>query len=267
MIKLPVFPLRSLHPNLGDNIGDSSNANVRPYRMYIAYLDESTPQESKYHVVGGLLLHDGVFDDLEWCLSAVIESCVPEGMRKTFEFHASELHNRRGLFKDMTQPQVKDILESCVGMIANLAPPIFYAAIDNDKHKLSMFGNAPPVTVGFRDCLDGLEIWFERNASKELGMVVFDNIDSKDVRMQVLTAYREYRARVTSAGGSRGKLKHLHDDLYFGDSAYSYGIQAADVCAYLINRHLNGRENTEYLYEELEPAIVHAKLIPDSNFG
>jgi hypothetical protein len=43
--------------------------------------------------------------------------------------------------------------------------------------------------------------------------------------------------------------------MYFGDSAHSVGIQLADICTFLICRHLEGKEDTEYLYKGIEPHI------------
>ena len=44
--------------------------------------------------------------------------------------------------------------------------------------------------------------------------------------------------------------------MYFGDSADSIGIQAADMCAFLIRRHLAGKQESEWLYKIIEPLIL-----------
>jgi len=54
----------------------------------------------------------------------------------------------------------------------------------------------------------------------------------------------------------RGILEHLHDDMYFGDSKFSKGIQLADVCALVIGRHLLEYSDTEDLYQKLSKNIV-----------
>jgi Protein of unknown function (DUF3800) len=52
------------------------------------------------------------------------------------------------------------------------------------------------------------------------------------------------------------ELSNLIDDMYFGDSADSVGIQAVDMCAFLIRRHLAGKEDSEWLYKIIEPNVT-----------
>lgn len=48
---------------------------------------------------------------------------------------------------------------------------------------------------------------------------------------------------------------NLLDDMYFGDSADSVGIQAADMCAFLVRRHLAGKQDSEWPFKIIEPHI------------
>jgi Protein of unknown function (DUF3800) len=40
--------------------------------------------------------------------------------------------------------------------------------------------------------------------------------------------------------------------MYFGDSRDSVGIQAADMCSFLIRRHLAGKQDSEWLFKIIE---------------
>jgi hypothetical protein len=133
--------------------------------------------------------------------------------------------------------------------------------VDLNKHREGCFGNADPITVGFRMCLDAIRGWMFINAPGEMCIPVFDNVSS-DLRKQLQEAFRACRKPLNTMEGSKGKWDHVVDDLYFGDSAYSVGIQAADVCAFFINRHLHEKKDTEDLYRLLEPHIAYGEVVP-----
>jgi hypothetical protein len=224
--------------------------------VYLGYFDDSMIANPKYQIVGGILLKDTNFNSLELGLGALVEALVPEDRRENFEFHASELSGVVKSFKDLLTDTPKErvaaLLSGCVDMVIGLGTPVFYGAVDVDKLSHTRYGNANPLSVCFRMCLERVERWFEENEKYGLGLIVCDSMSDPKVRDQLQRAYRDYRKPVKSILGDRGLMEHLHDDLYFGDSFYSYGLQAADVCTYLINHHLRGEDDTEHLYRMLE---------------
>jgi Protein of unknown function (DUF3800) len=149
-------------------------------------------------------------------------------------------------------------------MIVALEPPIVYGAIDMDKFSKSIWGNAHPLSVGFRMCAEAVEAWLSTHTTEtdDLGILIIDDTDNKDTKNAIRNAFKDCRSRVRSVeweNEARGQLKHLHDDLYFGDSACSCGIQAADICSYLINRHLNQRHpirSDSFLYFLLQDRAI-----------
>jgi hypothetical protein len=60
-------------------------------------------------------------------------------------------------------------------------------------------------------------------------------------------------------------LGKLHDDMYFGDSSLSVGLQLADVVSFVVLRHLQGKEDTEFLFKQIERNIVFGKIEPESS--
>jgi hypothetical protein len=52
------------------------------------------------------------------------------------------------------------------------------------------------------------------------------------------------------------------DDIYFGDSKDSLGIQIADMCGFIIRRHLSGKTDSEYLYDQIKDDIYLGKVAP-----
>jgi hypothetical protein len=53
-------------------------------------------------------------------------------------------------------------------------------------------------------------------------------------------------------------LPFVHDDMYFGDSKFSIGIQIADLCSYFIAGHLEGDSEKEHFYKLIDPQIISA---------
>jgi hypothetical protein len=59
------------------------------------------------------------------------------------------------------------------------------------------------------------------------------------------------------------RLWHAHDDLYFGDSKESVGLQMADLCNYFVWRHLCGKEDDQGFYKMFAEQIICAKAEPE----
>jgi hypothetical protein len=107
-----------------------------------------------------------------------------------------------------------------------------------------------------------VEDWFAVNAPGELGLMICDDTQNKSHKSAMQNAFHMLRSRMRSMASSRGKLAHLHDDMYFGDSKWSLGIQMADMCSFLIMRHLDGDSDTAEYYNMLAPRIVDHGIEP-----
>jgi hypothetical protein len=99
------------------------------------------------------------------------------------------------------------------------------------------------------------------NAPTDFALFIHDMTTEKAYKEGIQLYFREQRKRLRSLSGDRGPLAHMFDDVYFADSKYSIGVQLADICAYIINRHLCGGDDTG-LYEELRPNIIFSQVEP-----
>ncbi len=59
-----------------------------------------------------------------------------------------------------------------------------------------------------------------------------------------------------------GPLRHVHDEMYFGDSADSVGIQMADLCAYFIAKRLEEDFISEGFYRIIEKQVIVSAVEP-----
>jgi hypothetical protein len=104
-----------------------------------------------------------------------------------------------------------------------------------------------------------------RHVDRQIGMLICDDTKNQGVKTNLQKAFRAYRRRMKSEKHDCGMLGKLHDDMYFGDSSFSVGLQLADVVSFVVLRHLQGKEDTEFLFKQIERNIVFGKIEPESS--
>ena len=92
-------------------------------------------------------------------------------------------------------------------------------------------------------------------------LLISDDGDPK-VKHAMQNTFHVLRKTVMSSPPVYGELPHLHDDMYFGASKFSKGIQLADLCALLISRHLAEYSDTEDLFQKLSKSVVASMVKP-----
>jgi hypothetical protein len=234
--------------------------------VHLVYIDDSSLAK-KRQVLGAVILKDAHFGILEGYLGYTIGEHVPEELQLDFEFHSSELYCGSGPFQTINEKERLQLLNNCIAMIAQTRPAIAHASVEIDKLQRTNYASAIPIDVAFRALLPEVERWFSEKDPTGLGIVICDDTTDKVVKQQMQNTFRENRPRVKALVErgekgepvkiieNRGKLKHIHDAMYFGNSAHSAGLQCADVCSWLILRHLKGDKDTEHWYKKIEPLI------------
>lgn len=255
--------------------------------MHLAYLDDSTlkRKKPKWQVMSGIIIEDKKFKLTEMGVSIVPEMLMPaERMEQFEEFHACELYGGHGVFEGIEQDIRFSAIERLLGMIELLELPIVYGAVDLVRLSTEIYASANPPDICFRACLDGINSWAEQDTAKQihaklgnhienystenmtphvldgllnrLVILVVDECD-KNIRETLHKSYRSLRPprNVTT-------ISNFHDDMYFGDSRYSIGIQLADLCSYFIARHLEGDQETEHFYELIHPHVCSSQVHP-----
>ena len=79
--------------------------------------------------------------------------------------------------------------------------------------------------VAFRLCAKVIEEWFKEKAPNDLGLFIMDDFTNKDTKNDIQNAFHRMRRKVDSSPSVRGPLGHILDDMYFGSSKLSIGIQ------------------------------------------
>lgn len=232
--------------------------------VYIAYLDDSM-EDATHQIIGATIVHDRDFLRIEASLQEMVAKYIPRELHDSFEFHASALFHQKPPFDKIERDKAYSILRDCVKMMAEAPIAIVYGGVDLRKLRSGVFATAQPVDVAFRLCIPEIEKWFQENAPDELGIFIADDTKNHHQKENLLKAFRANRfLQIEKAGAfeivDNGLLPHIHDDMYFGDSRYSKGLQLADVSCFIIQRHLQEKEDTESLYNIIEPRIFSGKI-------
>jgi len=240
---------------------------VRGKRLFVhlVYVDDSI-DGGDHAVMGAVILGERDFPKVERFLAYTVEDVVPEGLQESFEFHASALFHGKKPFENIEHDRAVEIIRRAASIVQEGDFPVIYGAVNLRELKKSPYATSQALDIAFRSSLDGIREWFIRTSpADELGLLVCDDTTNLLLKRQLKESYREYRGQVV--GDYRvhcGFAEYVHDDMYFGDSAYSAGLQTADICSFIVLRHLQGREDTEFLYDMIKDKIYYGAMKPES---
>lgn len=240
--------------------------------VYLAYMDDSETKsrDERWKVVSGAVVSDDAFSLTEIWSSLAIEHLMPEDKRDKFEeFHACELYGGYGPFDGIEQSKRLGTIEYLLDLLRSSDIHVTYGAVDIAHLQKQPYASANPLDIAFRLCAQEIDGWLLANVSREMqtvdiadvkagrnfALLIADDCDKAD-RAILQKSFRSMRRRMRPSDLGTGTLLCLHDDMYFGDSRYSIGIQLADLCAYFIARHLMGHAEIDYFYKMIEPRIV-----------
>ncbi len=244
-----------------------AQGRIRRHRrlVRIAYFDEAGVAKEKqepFLVVGGVLIHgDSEWQPIEICFNAILAT-IPSEIRDGFCFHAMHLHGDHPKFKGLLGPKQRfDLLSNVVETIKLFKLPISYGAVRREK----IWEQLPTLKseerthfahqLAFVSCALGFQGWFSRGPFDEVAICVVEKNDAKNRQLHL----KQNFAKLRTEGWINvpfGVLFNFVDALHFARSSESIGLQLADTVAFLVKRHLMGKEDTEALYQELHPLLV-----------
>lgn len=264
-----------------------------PYKLrrvfvHLAYLDDSDTRakKHKWQVMSAVLIEDKSFKLAETGVSIIPEMLIPSEKLDQFEeFHACELYGGYGVFEGVEQSTRFEAIERLLAVVHMLGLPIMYGAVNLARLQQEFYASADPLDISFRICLKGILELMDAHIQQrvqsavgekienyalehitphvvtglleELVILIMDECDKKTKE----TLHRSFRD-LRPPRRATCQINHLHDDMYFGDSRFSIGIQLADLCSYLIARHLDEDAEIEGFYKMIEPHIAFSEIHP-----
>lgn len=250
--------------------------------MHLAYLDDSA-RHGALAIFGAVVVPHGTFGWAERMHSVAVEQVFPSGDIERFqEFHAHELFKGEGAFKGIPEPRRFNAIRVLLMALRDFRFPFVYGAVDERKlsHSqmaLDLFEVANPLVAAFKLCLLGVEKWAQdqhaRNNPSNAILVdyiddylfIADDTDDKELKKRLRYSFRLLRSQRPYVRGVSNRLYHSHDDMYFGDSRQSVGIQLADLCTYFMQRRLLLGTDTDgkEFYEMFAGQAICAKPEPE----
>lgn len=251
--------------------------------------------------MAGVLIQDKVFTALEFAMSTICQMLIPpERLEQFTEFHACELYGGYGVFEGIDEGKRHEAVRHLLGLLnGGGGLPVVYGAVNLEALKNKLYATADPMDMCFRICTKGIQNWvmggimadsgllhmkpeeLEMNLAlaetsckvlaaglmERLVLLIVDDCD-KRIKESLQRSFRSMRpARRYPPIPFPSTLFHFHDDMYFGDSRFSIGIQLADLCSYLVGRHLEGDKESEEFYKTVEPHICYSEIQPEDEHG
>ncbi len=226
--------------------------------MFLAYMDDSgTGDKAKpFQLMTAVIIPDLFFQSAEILSFSSLAAKIPSEKAEVFwenfeEFKAWQLYGGHGPFDGIEQSIRFSIIEFMLRMVKDFSLPVVYGALEKAKFRKLVYGSASPLDVCFRICMKGVEKLVAQSRPDTFALLIVD--ESNKERKAIRDSFYEYRERLPAMTD----LPRFHDDMYFGDSRFSIGIQLADLCGYFVAKHLEKSVDGEAFYELIKDLCVY----------
>jgi hypothetical protein len=238
--------------------------------MFLGYMDDSGRFDKKkqtYQIVSTVLVRDNLSESIEHLVGQVVEDVIPEDRLERFEeFHAWELYGGYGIFDGIDQEKRFDAIKRLLSIIRDYEIPVVYGAVDLQQLQQRSYASANPIDIAFRLCIEGTS-WVmseeqrgQHGSDSVFALLIVDDTD-KDKKAILKKSFRELRRQIRPPDW-HPRTWYIHDDMYFGSSKDSIGIQLADLCSYFIGKHLEKDELAEGFYQIFSDLILYSEVEP-----
>ena len=237
--------------------------------VYLAYVDDSGTKQKyrNFQVLSAVLIHDRLFSNIEIMIGTAVEDLMPPDRLGEFvEFHGCELFGGYGIFEGIEEHKRHHAINRLLTLLRDYKIPIISAAVNVPLLKTKTYASASPIDMAFRNCLKGIDDWIgtaRQKQQEETCLIIADDTTDKAVKSAMQESFRQLRKPIRPPDWTPGALWYLHDDLYFGSSKHSVGIQLADLCSFFIAKHLEGQTNGEKFYGLIHDEIAFSKIEPE----
>jgi hypothetical protein len=233
--------------------------------VYLAYADDTSDKDCGLAMVGAIVIDDKQFENMEVVAGVTVESLIPAEKQAHFEeFHAAQLYGGHGVFEGIPESERFKAIRTLLKTVGSFDMTFVYSAIDTRALALSAYGSANPIDVAFRMCTLGIENQMAMLHPQALCLVIMDETKDGALKSQLKRSFNSVRGKLSTLRETGRRLWHIHDDMYFGDSRDSVGIQIADLCNYFAARKLKLRmTDSQDFYEIFSERIVCSKAEPE----
>jgi Protein of unknown function (DUF3800) len=252
--------------------------------VHLIYLDDGGKGAIK--VFGGVVVDHSWFTLVEVQSALIVYQLLGNERRDQFkEFHASDLYNGEGVFEGIAEEKRHAAFQQLLDVRNMLRIAYVYSAIDTGALNRSPMRSASWMDIAFTMCACAIDeyirkahmtVWTQHSELPEekrvglkfpdtpFSLIIVDEPEQQRDKGRIRDSFRAMRKPLahaiqqTSEGGPftwSNRLVAPADEVLFGNSADSIGLQVADACNWVMWRHLSGDEAGN-LYDELMNGVV-----------
>jgi hypothetical protein len=172
-----------------------------------------------------------------------------------FEFHGSEIWSWYGPWRGKAPAARLAVLESVVGLLDELSLSVIHTRIDKASLSATYHGayDKNSYLLALQFLLEKLDGW---RTDAALRIIVAD--EAKEHELRAIKLVSEMQTWGVGLVPSR-KLRSIIDSIHFVDSKVSYGVQLADVIAFILHRatlHTQNHPNADEAVRRMRQTIA-----------
>jgi hypothetical protein len=263
--------------------------------VYLTYLDDGGKGNIK--VFGGVVVTEEEFTRLELMSAMIVYRLFSaDEQRQAFtEFHATDLFAGTGAFKGIEEPARHRALLELVQLRSMVGLPYIYSAVDVQELKKGPLRSASWVDTAFfmtacavddflvAQAKFALDTWLQQLQDSSVGrrmpplrplsLMVVDEPEQLADKGRIRDSFRLIRQPISRAlkpqspGANvfnlTNRLQAPVDEVFFGHSADSIGLQMADACNWVMWRRLVGEPEDDFFRELMRGPVICAKPEPE----
>ncbi|MCQ9344157.1 DUF3800 domain-containing protein [Corynebacterium kozikiae] len=229
--------------------------------MYQLFVDESYQKDHYY--VAGVLVDEKQCETLLTRLDVLADGLRERnGWLTSPEFHGHALMNGLDDWKSLNGNfgARVSIYQKVLHAIQNSGARVYLEGVDVNRLNARYKYPDSPHEVALRHTLERVNEYCALKG--KMRKVIADMVPQQDDFNEAIQRF----TRVGTPGNRSQKLLCIDGDIQFVDSRESRGVQAADMCAYVLRRHREEtyaskpiRRTTTRLRNALGPALVHER--------
>lgn len=210
---------------------------------HVLFADSSGNPRSRagddaYYTLGCLTGDPGALGALSTAMYGLKLGLVPDMDPRSWELHGARItHRRRGYpLRPRTEARRLAVFGAIARIICESDATLFGVAVDNRRAYGEFGPNANVMDAAWTLVLERFELFVRDLGTGGLGHVIADRTGAADMR--------RIRALVSSSARRHNPISGVRTSriagIEFVDSLESLLVQAADIAAYIISRHING---------------------------
>jgi hypothetical protein len=243
-------------------------------RVRIAYLDEAGVGEMRaepYMVIAGVILNgDQDWQPIQRHLQSILRRNVPDVGRKSLIFHAKDIWHGSKHFPREKFPL--ELRQKIFMEIAEIPKRFHISIVVGCLHRISTMENIKRAIPGISQeridilthaevyihALAEIDTWMSRNAPNEVVMVIAEDRPGVKAALNLLHdgATHDDDAYWIDQGADVFYTRHIIDTVHLTDKEGSPMLQIADMCAFIIRRHLSDKPDIASAFALLEPQLA-----------